>query len=115
MTTTAVAAIPTYNWYQTGGVSSYWVRSIVNNATNGVMYAACDGTYPWGQEYGAGVWKYQNGGWSDTGQLSNYTVSGLAMYQKKGILYAAAGSNDVWQYDGNSWTELGPSVPTSAD
>ncbi len=115
MTTTAVAATPTYNWYQTGGVSSYWVRSIVNNATNGVMYAACDGTYPWGQEYGAGVWKYQNGGWSDTGQLSNYTVSGLAMYQKKGILYAAAGSNGVWQYDGNSWTELGPSVPTSAD
>jgi hypothetical protein len=34
MTTTAVAAIPTYNWYQTGGVNSYCVRSIVNKATS---------------------------------------------------------------------------------
>ncbi len=98
-----------------GAISSYWVRSIVTNPADGTIYAACEGSYPWGQTYGVGVWKYQNGAWSDTGTLSNDDVSCLVFDNQRGILYAAAGSNGVWKYDGKNWKDTNPGMPTSAD
>ncbi len=106
-------------WSQVGGdgLNSGWnsvylaVSSLV--AKDGVLYAGVGSTGNNGE-----VWRLQSGSWSRIGGAGlngswNNTyryISALGIY--KGDIVAGgtgslAGSNDVWKWNGSSWTQIG--------
>jgi len=114
--------IETLSWTQIGGNGIYqsWAPSDIEEITSltvhdNKLYAGVSNLSGWPMvyEYDGNTWRKVGGGgvkgsWDGLGLTYDYVNE---MYSYKGKLYVGmggvAGDDDVWQYNGSVWTQVG--------